>query len=116
MFRKCAALVLLAIAITGCREDTPGTTAAVPTVKSVRVSPKNVVLGQNQGIDIQVVLSGFAAGVSHQCRLEPETIGTVAAVGGTCRITTGGTVFPGRLIAQAESVADTVSIVIFATR
>jgi len=113
---KVAELVVLVVLIGGCREEASSTMVAVPTAKSVRVSPKNVVLGASQSMDIQVVLTAFAVGVTHQCRLEPETIGTVAAIDGTCRITTGGTAFPGRLIARVALLADTVTIVIFATR
>lgn len=116
MNRQVRALAVLAMLIVGCGKEAFSPVVAPPTAKAVRVSPKNAVIGANMSMDFQVVLAGFAVGVSHECRLEPTTIGTAAAVGGTCRITTGATVLPGRLIAQVESVADTATLVIFATR
>ena len=116
MNRFVVSLMTAVVAITGCRDDTPLVTAKEPTGKSVRLSPKALTLAPNQSVDVLVILTGFASGVTHECRLEPTTIGTVPAVSGACRITTGATLVPGRLIVRVETLADTASVVIPAGR
>ena len=109
-------LTIAVVAIVGCGDDTPTVTAKEPQplAKSVRLGWETFVLAPNQSFDVQVILTGFAAGVSHECRFEPTTIGTVAAMPGACRVTSGAIVVPGRLIVRVETLADTASIVIFA--
>ena len=118
MNRFVVSLMIAVVAIVGCGDDTPTVTAKepLPTAKSVHLGWKNFVLAPNQGFDVPVILTGFAAGVSHECRFEPTTIGTVAAVPGACRVTSGATVLPGRLIVRVEALADTASLVVYARR
>lgn len=116
MNRFVSAFAIAIVAVVGCRDDTPMVTAKEPEGKSVRLSPRALTLAPNQSLDVLAILIGFAAGVTHECRLEPTTIGTVAAVPGACRVTSGVTVVPGRLIVQVETLADTASIVVFARR
>ena len=114
---KYSAVALFAASLVGCAKESPPTVVSTaPVAKTVQLSPKAVALGANQSFDFQVITTGFASDVPHSCRLEPQTIGAVAAVGKACRIATGATVSPGRLIALVESVADTATIVAFASR
>ena len=107
----------LAVLSTACRSGRAEPAAPPAVVPSITVSPKTITMTAGSSIDISVTLRGVVAGTTFACSVVPSAAGAVTVLGSICRLTLNAPATIGtRMIATSGALADTVTVVIFATR